>query len=518
MKRIAKFICLGIACSIIYLLIFKSVKSYAIATPEISITTENFIAPLQVKLETSTPGAEIHYTLDGTKPTLLSMLYTKPFTLSESVTIQAKAFQWKVFKSALLSKKLTNIPRVEWKHQSNWWNSAWHFRLPILVDSGSFERIDKLVELAINFTQLFSEANAIEIPLDLNSIRVVEVTNKGQFVSQVNSQFERAKEFNATTNAAGKIIWMMSGTVPKGTTKYYHLYFDSTVNGFKPKIEVSPLITRSSPDKNHWKFSTPYGYYTFEKSGGTFSIFAPEDVTDNTDGDWVRFDHSRYQGIPNMHSPDFSTIFHQTYPGLLSSNQQWQVYSHLIDEGSLKTTLRSNHKINSGLSAGEWEIIYDVFPSTIRCTVTKGNAQGFALIQEATPGGNKYSSNDFLRLSTDSIARSPKHRNFNQDISPEWAYQGDSKIAQKLYFIHLQDDQVKDAVLKFPQYDFWVVGWGRGAHKNLLQRVQPGINIYPASFYFGFYEAQDHEAMLRFINSTSQPLKITSSGVEILSN
>ncbi|MBO4624970.1 MAG: GH92 family glycosyl hydrolase [Bacteroidales bacterium] len=47
----------------------------------------------QVSLGCKTPGASIHYTLDGSEPTEESPLYEEPFTISESGPIRARAFR-----------------------------------------------------------------------------------------------------------------------------------------------------------------------------------------------------------------------------------------------------------------------------------------------------------------------------------------------------------------------------------------------------------------------------------------
>ncbi|MEW6234068.1 MAG: hypothetical protein AB1656_01655 [Candidatus Omnitrophota bacterium] len=394
---------------------------------------------------------------------------------------------------------------------AEWWDGRWTYRLPVMIQTGGYERIDKPVEIELDFIVLFNSVFAIGEAVDPHSIRVIEVERSGKILREVDSQFDPAPGFDPLRNAVGSLIWMLD-EVPSGGARFFYVYFDSALKGAKPKAEVKSRVTLSSPDGDSWKFSAPpYGFYTFQKSGGAFRIFAHKDVQDNAEGDWVRSDLSHFQGIPNLHSPDFSTIFHQTYDGLKSSDGGWNVKSEMISEGPLKMTIRSRHVIAKGTSQGEWEIVYEIFPSTIRCTVTKGNENGFAFIQEAAPGGNKLGPEDFARLANEDQPRRLGQGNFNEDLSPEWAYQGEDGVKEKLYFIHAQDDKVKDAVLEFPQYHFWVVGWGRGGAPNA---VSPGMKDYPAAFYFGFREAQDHAEMVRFIESLRQPLPIITLPVE----
>ncbi len=52
-----------------------------------------FLDTLTMTLGTLTEGAEIHYTIDGSEPTIEAPLYTSPFTMDETTTIRAKAFK-----------------------------------------------------------------------------------------------------------------------------------------------------------------------------------------------------------------------------------------------------------------------------------------------------------------------------------------------------------------------------------------------------------------------------------------
>ena len=62
----------------------------------IPYTTQNvslFTEPIAVALATTTAGAEIHYTLDGSEPTEASALYAAPVPVDRSLTLKAKGFK-----------------------------------------------------------------------------------------------------------------------------------------------------------------------------------------------------------------------------------------------------------------------------------------------------------------------------------------------------------------------------------------------------------------------------------------
>jgi len=65
----------------------------ALDDPTITSSPAFFNKPVTINISHKNQEAQIRYTLDGSEPGLTSTLYTKPFILSNSTTITAKAFQ-----------------------------------------------------------------------------------------------------------------------------------------------------------------------------------------------------------------------------------------------------------------------------------------------------------------------------------------------------------------------------------------------------------------------------------------
>ncbi len=91
---------------------------YVVTDVEAPTTPESmFVQQGRILLETATEGAEIRFTLDGSVPTLDSPLYREPLVLSETTTIQARAFKKGFYPSQLST--LTIVRAGEYRPPEN---------------------------------------------------------------------------------------------------------------------------------------------------------------------------------------------------------------------------------------------------------------------------------------------------------------------------------------------------------------------------------------------------------------
>ena len=72
---------------------YPKVVSQVIEMPVITKSRDRFDSPIAVSISCKTPKVDIHYTLDGSIPTIQSPRYTKPFTLQSSAIVKARAFK-----------------------------------------------------------------------------------------------------------------------------------------------------------------------------------------------------------------------------------------------------------------------------------------------------------------------------------------------------------------------------------------------------------------------------------------
>ncbi|MEX1240364.1 MAG: VCBS repeat-containing protein, partial [Cyclobacteriaceae bacterium] len=100
------------------------------------------------------------------------------------------------------------------------------FSLPIAVNGNGFLRIDKPVEVQLNFTSLLGNAG-LDPSFSEKSLHLVEVNSSGEVVnSNVPFQFDKAAEFDAGKKALGALVFILQGKTSPDQSRHFRLYFD----------------------------------------------------------------------------------------------------------------------------------------------------------------------------------------------------------------------------------------------------------------------------------------------------
>lgn len=87
--------------------VFIADTTPVVAVPTISPNGGTFADSVRVTLSTSTSGATIYYTTNGSDPTTFSTPYSNPFNLTGTATVKAKAFKGGMTESGIASATFT---------------------------------------------------------------------------------------------------------------------------------------------------------------------------------------------------------------------------------------------------------------------------------------------------------------------------------------------------------------------------------------------------------------------------
>jgi uncharacterized membrane protein len=186
-----------------------------------------------------------------------------------------------VFLALLLSSQTS--PQ---EYDEEWWNGSWHYRIKLTVNTSYHERFEWPVEHEVNFTSLLEDLNITD-GFDENSTRVVEVNASGDMLHELPSQFDSAEGYDAYSNAAGTLVFILNGTTPSHTERWFYLYFDAK-GAPKAEPSYSTIMSRDwDGDEFNITFNTQggdhYGFFVFdtnrsENTSGLYRYWLKDDI------------------------------------------------------------------------------------------------------------------------------------------------------------------------------------------------------------------------------------------------
>ncbi len=353
-----------------------------------------------------------------------------------------------------------------------WWNTQWHYRLPVAAGANGYVRTDKVANFSVNFTTLLTSLGASGAMND-QSIRVVEVNGGGTVIdSNVVYQFDRDPAYNANTNALGTVAVMVSGTTSGGTTRYYHIYFDTGAGFSLPSFTNQLTLTDNVffEGQMSYQIDNQLGRLWYHKVGGGFA-----GMRDLNNVEWIGYTPccqgaGEFRGIPNM-GP-------YAHPGYSNGS------STILSQGPIKITIQT---VTTDGSNGRW--IWEFYP-TYQTMTLQQTSVNYWLLYEGIPAGTLDGTNGYIKISNGQTLNLGS--SFAYDLpGPEWAYFGMSGQPRFLYLVHHEDDNLIDHYRPFPG-PMTVYGFGRdGSSVNHYMSATP----QRLTFGMGENESQSAETM-----------------------
>ncbi len=347
-----------------------------------------------------------------------------------------------------------------------WWNSQWHYRLPVAAGANGFTRTNKVVNFPVNFTTVLATLGSSG-PFNDQSVRVIEVDGSGIAIdTSTIYQFDRDLAYDPLTNASGTVVIMMSGTTNPASTRNFHVYFDTVALGFTPPtFSAQVTLTDNVLFQGQLSYQVNYqlGVLYYHKVGAGFA-----GMRDLNDVEWIGYQPccqagGEYRGIPN-----FGPAGHPGYTNGASI---------ILNQGPIKVSIISQ---TSTPTAFTWT--WDFYPTFATMALTQAG-QNYWLLYEGTPNGAVDFVNGYVKNSAGQNIG--QISSFTGDLpSPEWTYFGTTGHPRFMYLAHHEDDNIVDHYRPISAGGLMTIfGFGRDGSSTT-----PHMTAVPTHLTFGFGE------------------------------
>ncbi|MFO7991609.1 MAG: hypothetical protein R6U61_04840, partial [Thermoplasmata archaeon] len=125
---------------------------------------------------------------------------------------------------------------IENKDAENKDAPKWHYTVPVEVRSGLYEREDRIISITLNITKEIGGYGEF----DPNSVSVKETNETWSPRWESVMQQRWLDEHNL------EVSWLMNGTTPANTTRYYNILFDIMENGPKEEVKGTDIMGMNS--------------------------------------------------------------------------------------------------------------------------------------------------------------------------------------------------------------------------------------------------------------------------------
>ena len=189
--------------------------SGAVTTPAFSPAAGTYTSAQSVVISTSTPGASIRYTTDGSTPSeTAGTLYTGPIPVSATTTLNAIAYETGLLDSVVASASYTITG-------SNWYNTGWSDRTAITIHhtkvSGSSSLSNFPVLVSVTNASLATVANGGNVGLT-NGSDILFTASDG--ATKLNHEIE---QYNPATGQL--IAWVQVPSLSAAADTVIYIYY-----------------------------------------------------------------------------------------------------------------------------------------------------------------------------------------------------------------------------------------------------------------------------------------------------
>ncbi|MCB0993030.1 MAG: hypothetical protein KDB16_18780, partial [Acidimicrobiales bacterium] len=337
-----------------------------------------------------------------------------------------------------------------------------------------------------------SAAGSPGTTFDSDSIRVYEVDGAGAVVaggSNVAFQFDRGDGYNATNNASGQMVLLLTSTT--STQRHYQVYFRTTASsGSYTPVDhsglgrVSMVTNTTDQGRAAYRITNSTAQWWYDTAGGGFSsIVAGGD-------DWINWSTATgsagmFRGLPNLEYPD--TQFHPGHDVAVTSVQS---------QGPLRAVFTSTSL------DGKWKVRWSIFKrhATMELLKTPAGAD-YWFLYEGTPGGTLEASDTVIRSNG---ATNGALATFTGDVAaPEWVAVADSADGRAIWIANLDDDSAADSY-RDHEDAMTVLGLGR----NGLTQTMTGLR----TFAVGMVDQAAYAGISPLVEAATSPISVSLGG------
>jgi uncharacterized membrane protein len=272
-------------------------------------------------------------------------------------------------------------------YEFRWWDTAWHYRVGLEVNSTGYNRTNWTIEYDINFTYLLNNMSVYGA-LDENSTRVVEYNTTGSILWEVPSQFDRADNYNESSNAAGTVVFMMNGTTAADQKRYFFVYFDTTEHGSKNKPSyTTDLFYNYTGNVSEFNINNTYfrWWVDTERGENTSGLYYVQDVAYENDilkvnpADNKTVEYSEFSNATNKFGFDFRNNATFKYAGPSRIVVEQKGYETLWDQPDNKTNEGYMIKRYTFYPYSDWMKIEQIFVNNASYNITRNSTAAGAL-------------------------------------------------------------------------------------------------------------------------------------------